>query len=271
MDKIDDKWMRIGGVALLSLNLLILDTEGNRRPFFQQALYVSLYILSVFLILETGRSIILRLHKKYPQPGDGKRRFWKTSLFVTVSNQLLITTTFYISHIIRGIPFSRVNHSLNFFLAIFVVSLVLALVQSTLYERYYYFISLRKVEKENEELLRINLQSQFDSLKQQVNPHFLFNSINTVSSLIGKDPGKAVKFLTEMSKVYRYLLRANEEKLSSLQDELNFLDSYFHMLKTRYQTGLNLNIQVGKEFSGYFLPALTLQLLIENAVKHNII
>ncbi len=160
------------------------------------------------LILEVNRWIILRMYKKFPQPKESKQRFWKTALFVFINTLLLILFTFYLSHFLRAM------HTAPFYIAfssVSVASLVLALVHTGVYAALYYSRRLRKVEQEKEELLRINLQSQYDSLKQQVNPHFLFNSINTVSSLISIDPEKARKFLAEMSKVYRYLLQNNEE------------------------------------------------------------
>jgi two-component system, LytTR family, sensor kinase len=267
MEKLNDKWVRIGGLALLLLNLFIMDSGGSPRETSDEVLYISLYIVSVALILESGRFIILRLHKKFPESSNSRKRFLWGSSFVFVSNLVLIPATFYGSHLIRGI--NHVGHSAAFFFAIIVSSMILALIQTGIYEGYYYHTRLRKVEMEKEELVRINLQGQLDSLKQQVNPHFLFNNMNTISSLIDKDPEKAKRYLAEMSKVYRYLLRANEMELATLQSELIFLDSYFHLLKARFQEGLFLSISVDERFNDYRLPGLTLQLLVENAVKHN--
>ncbi|HET9824544.1 MAG TPA: histidine kinase [Chitinophagaceae bacterium] len=266
MQKINDKWIRLGGVALLSINLFLLGS--GQRPLMAELLYVIIYLASVIIILETGRFIILYLHKRTSESGRGRSRFWKTCLFVSVSNFILILSTFCISHFIRHI---RPNITSFLLIAILISGIVLALVQAGVYEGLFYFMRVRKLEQEKEELLRINLQSQFDSLKQQVNPHFLFNSINTVSSLIDKDPEKAKKFLVEMSKVYRYLLQANEEQLVTLETELKFVEPYFHLLKTRFNEGLDLNIQIDNGCKNFLLPALTLQLLIENAIKHNVV
>jgi two-component system, LytTR family, sensor kinase len=123
--------------------------------------------------------------------------------------------------------------------------------------------------QETEQLKKANLQTQFDGLKHQVSPHFLFNSINTLSSLIHEDRERAEKFIDEMSSVYRYLLRNNEEELVTLQTELKFIQSYYHLLKTRYGAGIEMSVAVDKKTENYLLPPLTLQLLVENAVKHN--
>jgi sensor histidine kinase YesM len=134
-----------------------------------------------------------------------------------------------------------------------------------------FFERWREVVDEAEQLKKENLQSQLEGLKGQVNPHFLFNSLNSLSSLISDDPAKAEKFLDEMSKVYRYLLRTNEDGLTTLQAEMDFIYSYFHLLKTRYGDGLNMTTHIDERFLIYQLPPLTLQMLVENAVKHNMI
>lgn len=112
---------------------------------------------------------------------------------------------------------------------------------------------------------------QMMALQAQLNPHFLFNSLNSLSSLIAEDPAKAERFVDEMANVYRYLLRNNDNKLTTLQTELKFVDSYYHLLKTRYGAGIDLRKSVDDPYLAYQLPPLTLQLLLENAVKHNIV
>lgn len=124
---------------------------------------------------------------------------------------------------------------------------------------------------ETEALKKSQVQSELDNLKNQVNPHFLFNSINSLSFLIDEDKVKAQVFLNSMSKVYRYLLQNNDAELTPLEVELNFLDAYFHMLKTRYEDGIYLQQRIPEKFKHYLLPPLTLQMLLENAVKHNVI
>ncbi|WKZ67989.1 MAG: histidine kinase [Flavobacteriales bacterium] len=108
-------------------------------------------------------------------------------------------------------------------------------------------------------------------MKSQVDPHFLFNSLNSLSALIRTDPKRAEQFVEELSRVYRYLLRGREHDLSSLEDELEFIRSYEHLLKTRFGKGFVLKIAVDEHLLGRRLPAQALQLLVENTVKHNVI
>ena len=123
--------------------------------------------------------------------------------------------------------------------------------------------------KETEELKKVFKQSQLQGLKSQLNPHFLFNSLNSLSSLIQDDEEKAERFLNEMSKVYRYMLRNDEDHLVSLQAELQFVESYFYLLKARYGEGLQLSVRVSDAAAKNLLPPLSLQVLIENAFTQN--
>lgn len=133
-----------------------------------------------------------------------------------------------------------------------------------------FFEKWQAVMDEAENLKKANLQSQLEGLKGQVKPHFLFNSLNALSSLITEDPAQAEKFLDEMSKVYRYILRSNDEGLISVEAEAQFIQSYYHMLKTRYGDSLVLDTKIDERFLSYQLPPHTLQMLVENAVKHNV-
>ncbi len=140
-----------------------------------------------------------------------------------------------------------------------------------IYEGMYLYRQWQQTNAEKELLLKAQWQGQFESLKNQVNPHFLFNSLNSLSSLINDEPAKAERFVDEMAKVYRYLLRTNEGELTTLESELSFINSYTHLLKTRYGKGISVTIDVDAVENTCYLPPLTLQMLVENAVKHNAI
>lgn len=124
---------------------------------------------------------------------------------------------------------------------------------------------------ETEQLKKEYMQSQLLGLRSQMNPHFLFNSLNTLSSLINEDAEKAEDFLDHMSKVYRYLLRNNEEQLVSLRTELSFIQSYYYLLKARYAEGLQLGIEISNIYLEQLIPPLTLQMIVENTINQNTI
>ena len=140
-----------------------------------------------------------------------------------------------------------------------------------IYEAAYLWKQWKQTFAEKEKLIQQEWENRYDLLKAQINPHFLFNSLNSLSSLIAENPVQAEKFTDEMSRVYRYLLRNNDQEVVTLSTELQFIRSYGHLLKTRHGGGFNLNLQVEEEHLQAQLPSLTLQLLVENAVKHNIV
>ena len=118
-------------------------------------------------------------------------------------------------------------------------------------------------------LQKENLQSQFDVLKQQVNPHFLFNSLNVLTSLIKLEPDLAEKFSEHLSKVYRYVLENKDHELVDMNTELKFLEAYIFLLKIRFVDKLIVNIDIPESKRYYQVIPLAMQLLIENAIKHN--
>jgi len=113
-----------------------------------------------------------------------------------------------------------------------------------------------------------HLSAQLISLQQQISPHFLFNSLGTLKTMVSDDIAR--QYIVELARVYRYVLSVNEQYLSRLEDELKFIGSYLHILQERFQDALQVRIDVWEEHYPLSLPSLTLQLLIENAIKHNV-
>ncbi len=130
----------------------------------------------------------------------------------------------------------------------------------------------KELTKANTQLLKLqkeNLQSQFDVLKQQVNPHFLFNSLNVLTSLIRVEPELAEKFTEHLAKVYRYVLEKKDNELVTLSTEMNFLDAYIFLLNIRFMDKVKVNIRIPDDMRNFRIIPLAMQLLIENAIKHN--
>lgn len=123
----------------------------------------------------------------------------------------------------------------------------------------------------NEMLLKANAEATFEVLKNQVNPHFLFNSLNTINAMIDKDVLAAKKFVTNMSQVYRHILNSSGRPVITLAEEMEFTAAYIDMLLERHSKCLFIEMQVPDKSKALFLPPVSLQLLIENAVKHNVV
>jgi LytS/YehU family sensor histidine kinase len=116
---------------------------------------------------------------------------------------------------------------------------------------------------------RKQLELQFEALKGQISPHYLFNSLNTISSLIYKDPQSAEQFVRRLAQTYQYILSTQSKKYVTLAEEIDFVQSYYYLLKIRFQQALTVEINLPASIMASQIPPLTLQMLVENAVKHN--
>lgn len=157
--------------------------------------------------------------------------------------------------------------------AIFVSQLIMILV-SVQFSSIYEIIYLNKERESDliqmERSEKLKAQAQLDALKSQIDPHFIFNSLNTLSYLIRQSPDKAQLFNDTLAKVYRYILINKEKDLVPLKHEIEFASNYFYLLKIRYQSGLYLMVKMDSiSVDHYSIPPLSLQALIENAIKHN--
>jgi hypothetical protein len=122
----------------------------------------------------------------------------------------------------------------------------------------------------NEQLERAKAEAELEALKNQIDPHFIFNSLNTLSHLIEEKPGKAKQFNDNLADVYRYILQNKVRDLVLLKEELIFLQNYFSLLKIRFEEAVQLRLSIDeKETDHYLIPPISLQILVENAIKHN--
>ncbi len=131
----------------------------------------------------------------------------------------------------------------------------------------YYHYAVTQAEQLKSE--RWQLELQFESLKNQISPHYLFNCLNTVSSLLFKDTRVAEEFIRRMADTFRYVLSHQKQKLVSLREELEFVKAYYFLMQVRYEYHLRLDINIPQNILDSPVPPMTLQLLVENAVKHN--
>lgn len=139
-----------------------------------------------------------------------------------------------------------------------------------LVEGVYYFLSYRRTRMEAEEASHKAMQYRYDALKAQINPHFLFNSLSLLSSLLTVDPEKSKKFILGLASIYRYIMARENEETTPIGKELEFLTAYVSVLETRYNNKFSVTF-VGEAPHDAFIIPYTLQLLIENVTKHNVI
>lgn len=221
-------------------------------------------VVSWFLHYQYNHYVISR----FPSLEQTAQRIrWKTlvNLIVMTPSSLFILLVYDWFHIL-GYQLERMDLVYGY-----LIGLAVNIVFETLWEVLYIIDKYRESATEQEMLEKLHLEQEFDNLKQKVNPHFLFNCFNTLSSLITEDKKMAEEFLDELSKVYRYLLRNNESGMSTVEQEVIFIQSYYQLLKTRHGDSFQMHVKIDAGFMLYELPALSLQLLVENAVKHNVV
>lgn len=225
----------------------------------------------VVVLWAGDRFIMMWSRAKYPQFKDVRKRLFHQSItmfiFTVAGNNIM-------GWFIDDIIFKEKNGS--FFLADRLINTNSAAIFCTImiiaiYESIYFSNELKKSVQEKEALKRESLKAQLDALKTQVNPHFLFNNLNTLTAIIPDTPDQAIEFVQQMSKVYRHILEVQDEKTIPLKDELDVLKAYGFLLKTRFGDNLDINIDVPEEKLKQQIVPLSLQLLMENAIKHNIV
>ncbi|GAB2555616.1 sensor histidine kinase [Spirosoma areae] len=268
MIRLNDRWFRLVGIPLIALlGDWIFYDEINRQH--GQAFWLD-YVVSlveVSLLWTISRYGILRSRRQYPTLSQTRQRIIFQALwFVFITGLFrLTTTTVYDLSLFWGYHYTPLRYLYNIAVGIFCVIPIAAI-----YEGLYLYRQWRVTYYEAEELKKMTLQTQLESLREQVKPHFLFNSLNTLQALVLEDEKEqAVSFIINLSQVYRYLLQSNEQLVIPLAKELEFIRAYVDLLKTRFEKGLVLQIDLAPELLPYSLPPLTLQILVENAVKHN--
>ncbi|WP_345270883.1 sensor histidine kinase [Nibrella viscosa] len=234
-----------------------------------------LAVLSVYIIINI-----------YRRPEPGSRYFISGSAFLVVGGVIAMVLTLVIKDLdnilsVWQAPITYLQLGIILELVCFSLGLTYRHRQASVKEAVVEQALAHEREQRRREHLEAELavqklkqemtEMQMRALQAQISPHFLFNSLNSLSSLITDDPDKAEQFVDEMSSVYRYLLQANDRELTTVSTEISFINSYYHLLKTRYGQGIHLDLAIGDSVRERLLPPLTLQLLVENAVKHNIV
>ena len=263
-----DFWYIVIGIPIVafSIPLIFLGKTLDHGlmaylpKFTVSFLYTSLYWLAI-------RQVFLIVRRRYPTQKDNNYRLLFTFLGTVVSYFIISNTCLLITpHIL---PSDEIVPPNDF--SLLVGSITTIIICVLLYESIFLYDRWKKSVLESERLRRAHVQSQLEGLKSQINPHFLFNSLNTLSYLIPEDEHKAVKFVQKLSKVYRYFLEIQDQQVIPLKEELDFLKSYIFLVKERFGD----NLQIKTETPAYFLEMsivpLSLQILFENAIKHNVI
>ena len=215
------------------------------------------------------RWLMIAVRKRYPTLQQAPRRILIKVLIIIASAPILKAIFSFAAQnilLICGILDHEMPSSAQALVSIYLPSFLIV----SIYEAIYYFLQYKQAIIDRERLETQHVQTELNNLRSQINPHFLFNSLNTLMNLIPTNPDAAMAFLTKLSKFYRYTVSTNEEKLIPLSKEIEYARLYIDLLKERFRDALDVNIDLDEHEDQMILP-LSLQLLIENAVKHNVV
>lgn len=265
-----DRWMRAIGLLLLGFVIprfaLLFD-----KLDWDQGLYwlgTAWFLLAAFGIWEGNRLLTAALR---PHLDWLEQPFWKVAIYVAAT--ILCTLPITIAAVWIWLRFIDSPFPIFDWLAtirtIATNNIVTVLFLLHAYETLFLIRERHGDQRRMEQLERARLQSELDGMKGQLAPHFLFNCLNTMAALIERDPAAAAEFNAHLADVTRYLLSHKNRDLVPLAEEMNFLRSYVHLMELRFAESLRVELPTVAEDDARRVPPASLQLLIENAIKHN--
>lgn len=263
------KNIRSLSIALLGVTVIVFIVSPQDRTLHNFLIKLK---YSAFYTIGFGLSNILMndlLTKRYPWVTHTRQRLIFGIIGTLVLNLVMTVLLSYIDVVVfqkRSFDFFSNETIINVWLI-----LNIALLISALFHAYGFMTALKKSHQEKleaEQRLSQIKEAQFESLKSQLDPHFLFNSLNVLSALIEENPKKAQIFTDELSKIYRYVLEHKDKPLVTLTEELSFAKVYTHLLSTRFDKSVQFHFEIEPSDREFIVP-LSLQLLLENIIKHN--
>ena len=236
------------------------------------------YTTEVFLLCSTNsvlvggafmvglKMIVTTLDKRQPWLRNPQKRLLLQFLITVAFSCLIIVLAVILNNLLTGQQLtSGIFFEQSYFMAR--IAFLFVFVGSLLSNAVLFFKNWKESAVQHEILKREQLALQYETLKSQVNPHFLFNNLNSLTSLISSNPNKAIDFVKKLSEVYRYVLDQKDHELVALETELQFLESYVFLHQIRF--GANLNVQIDVNSKNFKVIPLSIQMLVENAIKHN--
>ena len=264
--RLHDRYIRLFGIPLVAVLVPFTLHPAEFLEFgffFRKAIFMSL--TATLLLWEGDRQIFLIARQRYPLYAQTRNRLiFQTILILTYTVLVTAVDNYWICGHLFPSP-----GSLNF-LADLQINLIPTIMLTLSYESVYFFRLWKENVQKAEMLARISLESQLAMLKSQLDPHFLFNSLNTLASMLD-DNAPASAYLEQLADVYRYVLINREKNLVSLEEEMHFLDAYIYLNKMRFRENLQVEKQIAPAAFDRRIAPLSLQLLVENAIKHNVI
>lgn len=265
--KINDKLVRIIGIQFFGFiipNATGLVTNANRSTLFLVCAYAYFMLIS-FLIWQGNRAILFKLESRYNwfiNPAQKVVLLLGANIFYTAP---LVVGMLYLWYGITKLPVDWMVIQTTA-----IVCVVCVIFITHVYETIFLIKQRENDLVQSERLEKARVTAQLEALKNQIDPHFMFNSLNSLAYLIDENPAKAKDFTSNLAEVYRYILSNKNERLVLLEDELIFLNKYMELLQLRYGEDLKIEFAIEKsERSNYLIPPISIFMALENVVKHN--
>jgi len=264
----DDKWFSIIGILVLGLVTDFLFNSSFGRGTFVSEL-ISYLISLAFTIVNWFfmRSVLIALRIRFPSFADSAKRI--IILFsILVLSVVLINE---IGNIALSNIIGKTYHPASYSKIFLPIILISTMIQA-IYEAIYYYVRLQKAVRDEEQAKQATVVAQLNALKNQAQPHFFFNTMNTLRDIIDQNSKEeAMDFVDQLSEVYRYILDTGNQDLIAIQKEIEFAKAYLHIQKERFGDNLLLNWNIAPQHMNHLIAPMTLQMLLENAIKHNVV
>lgn len=258
----------------LTLAFGIFFTIINQQFTVKGASYVFLISGLYSFILGLGNGLINDyISSKWDWITETNKRVWIGVFTTFIFTVLAVFFIHYVQHVLLFDKSLEVLYNGDLTYSI-LFGIIISLGVASFFHARGFMIEWKKSvrqESTKQEIVAKTETAKFESLKNQIDPHFLFNSLNVLTSLIGENPNQAEKFTTKLSKVYRYVLEQRNKDLVPIMEELNFARTYMQLLQMRFEDAVQFNIPTTVSNSDLKIVPLSLQLLLENAVKHNVV
>ena len=259
------------GIIIFLVIILINFIYGSKIAFNQQLGIMFLYTMMYSIVLGyANRSVFVYLDKKYAGERFSSKRLivgFITAFLITIL--IIFLLRIFTDVVIEGETFKE--YWANERLANYVFATAMSFIILLCFYVFYIFKEYNESKVKEQKIIAGTANAKFESLKNQIDPHFLFNSLNVLSSLIEENPDNAQKFTTSLSKIYRYVLEQKDKELVTVQEELAFAKTYMNLLKMRFENSISFELPENFENSEAKVVPLSLQLLLENCIKHNIV
>lgn len=257
------------GLVLYLIQVLINPYERtlNSWHFYSLEDFILEFTFSLgyaTVLFETGIQLTAILNKWFPWESQTKLRFG-IQLFIQIAIIYIIVSIFFTFHFPAYFDYDETTIR-----QIFTIGVIFSLLITAVFAAEYFFYQWNDTRLKSMEMEQHTTQAQLDALKLQLDPHFLFNNLSIVTALVEDQPALAISYIGKLSSIYRYMLTNRTLNIIPLEEELDFIRSYLYLYQIRYGDGINVQIEELKDANRSCLPPLTLQLLIENAIKHNV-